>query len=252
MTATVMRGLRAVDRLFWDEMHVADANLAGMSPATRDADGTALWFGEAKNDDVVQYFMANVLIGAGGAEGAQERWQARHQDALAMIARLPETTRIGQVKLWNVWLNNFNMQAKRHFGDSAPEFALFNESGTGLESVAPVTTPPPLASLDVIAQILAQMTRLLHAASNASDMILDMLDITSLPPDAREQLQKIYDVSINEPKAPMTGDAVKDIQDYISAVAEHNSVIEQTLAEFADTFSEFSDQAGEILEVLNA
>jgi len=117
MTAALLR----TDRVFWEDEARRDAKMRGSEP--RANVGKTPWVdADSANRSVVEYFMANVIIGDGDHTDAEGRWNSHKSDARAMISNLKKNDRRAQISAWNAWLDEFNAQAKGAFGDAAPQF----------------------------------------------------------------------------------------------------------------------------------
>lgn len=134
--------LRATDLLFWDDEYTHDASsqVRNESTVVPHAGGTGELFTTKKNNDVVGYFMANILIGPDGKSGAQGRWERHYADVVAMVAMNPRKTE--QIAQWNTWIEQFNKDARAAFGpENAPSFGTIVLDAVGGASLSDVAVP---------------------------------------------------------------------------------------------------------------
>lgn len=133
--------LRATDKLFWG--HKPDVKLASVAASPG---YLSVWVRATNNNDVISYFMANVLIGTKSKREAQDRWLGYQARALGLLdAGLTTAQRNVQKRKWNEWLAEFNAEAQARLGpDRAPVLQMFDltdDAGAGAAAAPPQRRP---------------------------------------------------------------------------------------------------------------
>lgn len=238
------RTLRATDALFWPTEHAADARTTGYAAESPNVNGGGAWFGPDPRNDVVSFFMANVIVGASGKAAAELQWRTRAPSALRMITE--HADRMDQVTRWNAWLTNFNTTTQARFGAGAPKFALFKPDGTGLVGGS---AAPDAAIQAILDRLQYQAGQGLRDFRDSVADFADMLPLGSLEATALEGVSK----QLNNPSTlSKVGTPIKRLRVNAQLMRRFFVDVRTDMEQFDEDYPTYKTQTKPLFEKLEA